>query len=94
MGKDRVEQIWNKGKSEHNRERFGSSEWSSERSEVERVVTGYAKYHYRMLPLTKKEDVMEENVQNCLDKVDITKIWRYASVSLKILGFNKFLQIF
>jgi len=45
---------------------------------------GYAKYHYRMLPLTKNEDQMEENIRNCLDKVDIVKIRQYVTVSLNI----------
>ncbi|KIJ30468.1 hypothetical protein M422DRAFT_187108, partial [Sphaerobolus stellatus SS14] len=35
---------------------------------------GYAKMHYRMLPLTKNEAEMEKNVIASLDKVDINKI--------------------
>ena len=43
-GKDRVEQMQNKGKSEHNHERFRSLEWSSEKLEVEQVVTVLPSY--------------------------------------------------
>ena len=39
MEKRQVEQVWNNGKSEHNKEKFGSSEWGSERLEVEQVMT-------------------------------------------------------
>ena len=38
---------------------------------------GYAKFHYRMLPLTTREAEMERNVRACLDKVDIQKMQRY-----------------
>ncbi|KIJ31633.1 hypothetical protein M422DRAFT_185681, partial [Sphaerobolus stellatus SS14] len=42
---------------------------------------GYAKMHYRMLPLTKNEAEMEKNVIASLDKVDINKIRRFANRS-------------
>jgi len=54
---------------------------------------GYAKYHYQMLPLTKKEGQMEENIRNCLDRVDINKIHRYISISLNAVASNNIFQI-
>ncbi|KIJ53233.1 hypothetical protein M422DRAFT_242361 [Sphaerobolus stellatus SS14] len=40
---------------------------------------GYAKFHYRMLPWTKKEAEMEQNVRDSLDKVDIEKMFANQS---------------
>ncbi|KIJ50790.1 hypothetical protein M422DRAFT_159330 [Sphaerobolus stellatus SS14] len=46
---------------------------------------GYAKMHYRMLPLTKNEAEMEKNVIASLDKVDINKIRRFANRSAQFI---------
>ena len=40
------------------------------------MVWGRAKYHYRLYPPSKKEEVLEANVLNALDSVTIQEMRR------------------
>ncbi|KIJ47398.1 hypothetical protein M422DRAFT_163976, partial [Sphaerobolus stellatus SS14] len=50
---------------------------------------GYSKMHYWMLPLTKEAE-MEKNIRECLDKVDISTMRRFANQSAQFMdGYQR-----